>query len=93
MHCDLVFQFIESQALILSPICPHITEHIWRLIGKVFIARHFSFNYSNHCFSLTLYIDCGFCRTNPAIGCRIATNADKGQKLCAASVDASIPFL
>jgi len=44
-------------------------------------------------FSLTLYIDCGFCRTNPAIGCQIATNADKGQKLCAASVDASIPFL
>ena len=35
MHSDLVFQFIENQALILSPICPHITEHIWRLIGKV----------------------------------------------------------
>jgi len=35
MHSDLVFQFIECQALILSPICPHITEHIWQLIGKV----------------------------------------------------------
>jgi len=35
MHCELVFQFIESQALILSPVCPHITEHIWQLIGKV----------------------------------------------------------
>jgi len=35
MHCALVFQFIESQALILSPICPHVTEHIWQLIGKV----------------------------------------------------------
>jgi leucyl-tRNA synthetase len=35
MHCDLVFQFIEYQLLILSPICPHITEHIWQLLGKV----------------------------------------------------------
>jgi len=35
MHCDLIFHFIECQALILSPICPHITEHIWKLIGKV----------------------------------------------------------
>jgi len=35
MHCDLVLQFIENQALILSPVCPHITEHIWQLIGKV----------------------------------------------------------
>lgn len=35
MHSELVFQFIEYQALILSPICPHITEHIWQLIGKV----------------------------------------------------------
>jgi len=35
MHRDLVFQFIECQALILSPICPHITEYVWQLIGKV----------------------------------------------------------
>ena len=35
MHHDLVMTFIESQAVVLSPICPHITEHIWSLIGKV----------------------------------------------------------
>ncbi|XP_067950073.1 leucine--tRNA ligase, cytoplasmic-like [Watersipora subatra] len=34
MHRDLVIRFIESQAVILSPICPHITEHIWSLLGK-----------------------------------------------------------
>ncbi|GAB6023880.1 Leucine--tRNA ligase, cytoplasmic [Chamberlinius hualienensis] len=34
MHKDLVLKFIESQAIILSPICPHICEHIWDLLGK-----------------------------------------------------------
>lgn len=34
MHRDLVFRFIEAQLIILSPICSHITEHIWGLIGK-----------------------------------------------------------
>ncbi|XP_071951783.1 leucine--tRNA ligase, cytoplasmic-like [Antedon mediterranea] len=34
MHHDLIFRFIEMQALILSPICPHLCEHIWGLIGK-----------------------------------------------------------
>jgi leucyl-tRNA synthetase len=34
MHCDLVFRFIECQALILSPICPHIAEHVWQLLGN-----------------------------------------------------------
>ncbi|XP_023211298.1 leucine--tRNA ligase, cytoplasmic-like [Centruroides sculpturatus] len=34
MHRYLVFLFIETQVLILSPICPHICEHIWGLIGK-----------------------------------------------------------
>jgi len=40
MHCELVFKFIECQALILSPICPHVTEHIWQLIGKVCFLCH-----------------------------------------------------
>lgn len=40
MHEDLVFRFIEAQALILSPICPHICERIWQLIEKV---RHVCF--------------------------------------------------
>lgn len=34
MHVDLVFEYIERQALLLSPICPHISEHIWTLLGK-----------------------------------------------------------
>lgn len=34
MRDDLVFRFIEVQALILSPICPHIGEQIWQIIGK-----------------------------------------------------------
>ena len=35
MHVELVFRFIEVQALLLSPICPHVAEKIWQLIGKV----------------------------------------------------------
>eukprot|EP00056_Hartaetosiga_gracilis_P022489 m.30897 g.30897 ORF g.30897 m.30897 type:complete len:1042 (-) comp9675_c0_seq1:131-3256(-) len=34
VHRDLVMRFIEVQTVILSPICPHICEHIWKLIGK-----------------------------------------------------------
>ncbi|KAL7040612.1 hypothetical protein ACKWTF_000462 [Chironomus riparius] len=34
MHIDLVFDFIERQALLMAPICPHIAEHIWQLLGK-----------------------------------------------------------
>ncbi|XP_018328827.1 leucine--tRNA ligase, cytoplasmic [Agrilus planipennis] len=34
MHKDLILQFIEVQALLLSPICPHVSEHIWKLVGK-----------------------------------------------------------
>jgi leucyl-tRNA synthetase len=35
MHLDLVLKFIETQALILAPICPHVAEHVWSLLGKV----------------------------------------------------------
>ena len=35
MHRDLVFQFIEKQTLLLAPICPHLCEHTWGLMGKV----------------------------------------------------------
>lgn len=35
MHVELVFRFIELQTLLLSPICPHICEHIWQLLGHV----------------------------------------------------------
>lgn len=35
MHVNLVLRFIEVQALLLSPICPHVSEHVWGLLGKV----------------------------------------------------------
>jgi leucyl-tRNA synthetase len=34
MHIDLVFEFIERQILLMCPICPHVAEYIWRLLGK-----------------------------------------------------------
>ncbi|GLV35682.1 Leucyl-tRNA synthetase [Carabus blaptoides fortunei] len=34
MHRDLVLKFIEIQAILMSPICPHVAEHIWSLLGK-----------------------------------------------------------
>ena len=35
MHRDLVFRFIEVQALLMAPICPHMAEHIWGELQKV----------------------------------------------------------
>jgi len=32
MRKDLVVEFIETQARVLAPICPHISEYIWRKI-------------------------------------------------------------
>ncbi|XP_037125115.1 leucine--tRNA ligase, cytoplasmic [Syngnathus acus] len=34
MHKELVFQFIEKQTLLLAPICPHLCEYTWGLLGK-----------------------------------------------------------
>ncbi|KAJ8976697.1 hypothetical protein NQ317_005914 [Molorchus minor] len=34
MHKDLITQFIEVQALLISPICPHVAEHVWQLLGN-----------------------------------------------------------
>ncbi|RZC35227.1 leucine--tRNA ligase, cytoplasmic, partial [Asbolus verrucosus] len=34
MHADLIVRFIEVQALLLAPICPHVSEQIWKLLGK-----------------------------------------------------------
>lgn len=34
MHVDLIFEFIERQILLMCPICPHIAEYIWELLGK-----------------------------------------------------------
>ena len=36
MHSGLIFKFIETQLILLSPICPHICEYIWTdLLGHV----------------------------------------------------------
>ncbi len=35
MHRDLILRFIEAQTLMLSPICPHLCEYLWQLLGKV----------------------------------------------------------
>ena len=34
MRWDLVEKFIKWQAIALSPICPHVAEHIWTLITE-----------------------------------------------------------
>lgn len=39
MHAELIMKFIEVQALLMSPICPHVAEHIYNLIGKKLIVK------------------------------------------------------
>ncbi|XP_031781596.1 leucine--tRNA ligase, cytoplasmic [Nasonia vitripennis] len=34
VNLDLLMRFIEVQTILLSPICPHVAEHVWELIGK-----------------------------------------------------------
>ena len=34
MHRQLIRKFIETQTLILCPICPHIAEEVWEIIGN-----------------------------------------------------------
>jgi len=34
MNKELILRFIEVQAILLAPITPHISEHIWKLLGK-----------------------------------------------------------
>lgn len=34
MHGELVFEYIRRQALLMAPICPHVAEHIWTLLGN-----------------------------------------------------------
>jgi leucyl-tRNA synthetase len=35
MRRDLVMRFIEVQFLLLTPITPHLSEYVWKLLGKV----------------------------------------------------------
>jgi hypothetical protein len=48
MHKDLVLRFVETQALLITPIAPHWAEYIWQeVLGKVrvtsfiYVALHF----------------------------------------------------
>lgn len=34
MHAGLVEQYIVTQAKLISPICPHVAEHVWMLLGN-----------------------------------------------------------
>ncbi|SPP79186.1 leucine--tRNA ligase, cytoplasmic [Drosophila guanche] len=34
MHVELVLEFIRRQALLVAPICPHMAEHVWGLLGN-----------------------------------------------------------
>lgn len=34
MQKSLVLRFIEVQTILLAPICPHYTEHLWGLMGN-----------------------------------------------------------
>ncbi|XP_078481637.1 leucine--tRNA ligase, cytoplasmic [Ciona intestinalis] len=34
MNRELIMKYIEVQTLLLAPICPHICEYVWGLIGK-----------------------------------------------------------
>ncbi|RHY87939.1 hypothetical protein DYB35_007506, partial [Aphanomyces astaci] len=33
LHKDVIVRFIEAQTIMLAPICPHICEHFWKLLG------------------------------------------------------------
>ncbi|XP_041972979.1 leucine--tRNA ligase, cytoplasmic isoform X2 [Aricia agestis] len=33
MHHELVRRFVETQAKLMSPVCPHVAEHVWELLG------------------------------------------------------------
>jgi leucyl-tRNA synthetase len=34
MSRTVVLRYLEVQAIMLSPICPHVCEHVWTLLGK-----------------------------------------------------------
>ena len=35
MHSFMITFFIEMQAILMAPICPHVAEHVWSILGKV----------------------------------------------------------
>lgn len=54
LHVDLIFRFIELQALLLLPICPHVAEHIWELLEKVSNCLTISFVLDHYFLSFVL---------------------------------------
>lgn len=38
MNLELIMKFIEMQCIMLAPITPHVSEWMWKAIGKVFIS-------------------------------------------------------
>lgn len=34
MHEELVLEFIRRQALLMAPICPHVADYVWGLLGN-----------------------------------------------------------
>ncbi|XP_045459482.1 leucine--tRNA ligase, cytoplasmic [Melitaea cinxia] len=34
MHVELVMRYIATQAKLMSPICPHVAEHVWELLDN-----------------------------------------------------------
>ena len=34
MHIDVLLRFVESLAVMISPICPHWSENIWEMLGR-----------------------------------------------------------
>ncbi|XP_031828654.2 leucyl-tRNA synthetase isoform X1 [Nomia melanderi] len=34
INWTLIMKFIETQIILLSPICPHVSEYVWKLIGN-----------------------------------------------------------
>lgn len=37
MHKDLILHFIKVQTILLAPICPHVAEHVYQILGNVII--------------------------------------------------------
>lgn len=35
MHAALARRYIDTQAKLMAPICPHVAEHVWELLGNV----------------------------------------------------------
>jgi leucyl-tRNA synthetase len=34
MHRDLVCHFMTVMSVVMSPICPHVADHFWSLLGR-----------------------------------------------------------